>query len=698
MFDPIIQPDSPLATLLSAGFAMLSLGLIPLLGLAKEKKKGLGFIPGCLGAIVVLLLLLFGGAYLFRGAIGERVLSLADAQLSENGVYLSYEASELDLLKGIVMEDVTLYRTKERQEPVINLSKVAIGYDPFTLIKDSGSATANVTTNDAILTLFHEGQPYPVEKLSGNLTAGAKSLVINSLKGHFAGVDMDLGGEIVFPEKVDDPEVEEDSPVDVGEEAELPTKEEKPSVLADLDLSPVADLAKELAKIESSKDAPVFKARFTQPADGDIQFDGTVRGKDFSFDGVPIDSLDLDFVKVAESDPMKIGITDGKMVYQSHSLTLKGEFDTETQVLAIAELNSNVDILDLSSRMNGGKSSNVRFASPPQVTLSGTLPVANVEGANLTGSAASSGGMIVEVEGGKELKFTNMKTDFTLKNGVLNLPNFKCETFGGQGAVAASINPFAEPIYFDGSVTLTELSLNEISKFSGAKGDRNGKVTGTFQGKGAPDLKSLNGSGKIGITEAQLVDVPIFRKLKPLLAVVSAGSLTKGAIANANYTLQDGFLKSDDMKLTTGLIAVNGKTDVNFNEESLTAEATIQAGPGGLISQLSGQSLKVAGSGPFDDFSFKFKEVPGMPSLAGVGPEGLVKALSQTETGGKIVEGINEKIGDNETVNDAINKLTESMPGLRGLGLGKKPKEEEEEEEEEEEASEEEKDKQKAEQ
>ncbi len=183
------------------GWALLSLGLIPLLGLAQEggKKKGLGCCSGALLTLVVLVLVAVGGLFAFRGVISERILAAADGELTKAGIYLDYEAGDLNILKGMVLQDLTLYRTAEKSEPLIELTQAAIGYDLFAILSDRSTASANLSADAAELTLYHEGEPYAFEKLTGSLNASASALNINRLNAHFHGLDLELTGDINFP-------------------------------------------------------------------------------------------------------------------------------------------------------------------------------------------------------------------------------------------------------------------------------------------------------------------------------------------------------------------------------------------------------------------------------------------------------------------------------------------------------------------
>jgi len=687
-------PDNPLLTLLSIGLGAASLGLIPLLGMANAtgSKKNRNFFVRILIGLAVIVVLLLGGAFIFRGAIGEKFLTILDEQLSDRGVYLEYQASDFDIFSGLVLNDVTLYRTKNQEEAVAQLSKIAINYDLWTILSDrwkkTGASEVNLSTDDAVLTVFHEGQPYLLEGLSGNLTANNQAVDLSSLKGQFAGVNLDFAGKAEFATEeeaeaeeamkeaeaeAEGEEVAEEPPAELGEGATLPEEPAvaEPSIVADLDLSPVATLAAELGKIQAGDKKPEVMARFNQTADGVLELNGKIQGENFSYQQVALDSLELEFENEKESDPMVLEFPYSKAVYKGKSLLLSGKYDTGSKIFTIEKLESNVDVIGLVGAISGNPtSSGFTLASPPRITLTGTIPVEDYENMALSGKAESSSGAVLQLGNGDTLKLTNMSTNVALKNKLLTLSDFTCQTLGGNGAMRATLTPFAKTMSFDGSMRLSDLSLQEVMELAGIEGERKGKIHGSFTGKGQPGLTTITGSGDLSITEAELTSVPIFGKLKPLISAVLVGGLKKAQLSST-YTFSDGTLKSDDVKMTSGLLSVESDlVDVNFASETLLAEATIKAGPGGLISQVSGRNIEVEASGTFDNFQWKLKDVAGVGSVSSLSRDALINALSQSDTVGKAVDKLNKAVGGSETA----GKLMDS--GLKALGLGGSEEEE----------------------
>ncbi len=446
----------------------------------------------------------------------------------------------------------------------------------------------------------------------------------------------------------------------------------KESPLKDLDLSFAKTLAAELKRLKASEAPPKLLAEIIFPSEsGPVHFQGNLSGKAFSWDGVPLDSLTADYrSEWGEANALTLDFPSVKAVYKGGPLDVKGKYDVTDQVLTLDSLDSKVDLLDLTATFTQKPApSNVTFVSPPHIKMSGVLPVQAPDQANLKGSAQSTGDVVVSM-GEKNLKISNLQTDFTLKDGVLGLPNLSCQTLGGQGNLIATLTPFAKALTFDGTVTVSNLSLQQITNFAGAGGNRKGLVSGAFQGKGQPDLAKLNGGGNLSITNSELLSVPIFRKLGDIVKVISVGTLDKGANANATYTLNEGILNSNDIKVASGLLTIDGSSEVDFNQSYVnSAKAVIKAGPGGLISQLSGQTIEVEGAGPFDDFKWKPTRVPGVPGVANLDTASdLLDALkSGGESGGNALEKLTDPDAAKKTL-DTINSLKDSLP------FGRKPK------------------------
>ncbi len=614
-------------------------------------------------AIGIAAFFLILGIALFasRGWIEDKIHSTLESQLTSRGIHLKYTPSDFDLFRGVVLEDATLFRTEAQTEPVITLSSLAISYQLRDLLFSPDQRRVEVSTQDATLTAFHEGVPFALEALDSQFSISPAGVVIAQLDGQMFDLELNIEGEVDFPES------SETTP-DAESLADDSAEDSSTDPLAELDLSPLADFA-EAWKLKITDERPKLSLGLDLAADQTLKAEGSLSGKDFSWDGVPIDQLMVDFDLKEGADPVVILVNSLQLTYGGNPLTAAAEFDTGTQTLLLQNLDSKIDVIDLASQFSKEEAdSTMRFLAPPHLIASGTIPVATPELANLKGTATCSKGIEIAFPESRNLLISNLTTSFTLKDGSLQLPDFSASTLDGKAEVNASFRVFDDPLTLQGTVGLHELSLAALSKFAGQSDDKMGNLSATFQGGGAPDLTKLKGNGTLTMSEAYFVSIPIFRKLQPLLGVLSKGPFegkSKGTSLTSTYQLGDGALTTDDVVLTSGVFLVEATANVNFATEELQANAVAKTrGATQLISELAGKSLEIEASGTFQDYQWKLKNVPG------VGEIGSLSDLAKKK-GGELLEGLglNTEGADDsaETLSGMAQDAVGNLPFLRGL-------------------------------
>ncbi len=621
--------------------------------------------------LAVLLLVLGIALFVFRGAIEQKVLATVDSKLTEQGIHLAYTPENVNLLKGLTVNDATLYRTAERKEPMLKLSTLAISYKFMDLISEKKRLIL-ATADDAVLTAFHEGEPYNFENLDANLQATARNLRLSQLDGQFFGLNLEIEGDVAIAEAA---EPSEEAPA-----APNPDAAESSGGLADLDFGPLAQLAAAM-NIESKAAPPTLKLKFSVAEDASIKANGSLAGEEFVWDGLPVDALKLDFATKEPAEPLVVTIDALELKFGGRPLSASGEFDTEAQILHLNKLDSKVDVIALTNHFAKPETPlPLRFLAPPHVVGTGTFSVAAPEQSALSGTVQSAEGVEIDFPEDQKLTIAEISTNFALKDGILTLPDFAAKTLDGAAGINAAFRPFDEKMTLDGTIELNNLSLDEVTKFVGQEGGKVGRLSATFEGKGAPEMTLLNGNGTLTISEAELLSIPIFRKLKPVLSLLMVGPFeeqSKGTSVTATYALNDGVLATDDIKLVGSLFEINGTANVNFGSEELLATAAAKTrGATQLITGLAGKALEIEASGTFGDYSWKPKNLPGLEEIGSITdiPKEKLGEMLQGLTGSS--EDAAAKAVDD--ISNIAKEAKEAFGGLRLLGGRKEKKEQKE--------------------
>tara|TARA_R110002096_G_scaffold215310_10_gene403138 strand:+ start:1131 stop:3047 length:1917 start_codon:yes stop_codon:yes gene_type:complete len=615
--------------------------------LKKFLKRGAIFFGGLILLLAIIL-------FLSRDYLSATLTKKIDSTLAEQGVHLTYTTTDFDIFTGLGLEDLTLYESAARETPVIALSNIAVGYKLADLVFSPTKRSAVLQVEDSTLTAYHEGEAYRLEKLNGSVSVSQTEVDIADLTAQLFGLDLDVAGNI----KMASSKAASTSKPDVSSEDDDKTPYEG------LDLSPIAALA-DAMKLKAEGEAPKLTARFTVNEDQTVEAKTTFSGKKFSWDGVPIDSLTAEVEVENGANAPILTIKRLELQYAGRPLKAEGSFDLDTEVFALKSLDSKIDLMKLASHFEeSGDTSMLRFLEPPNLVASGTIPIAEIDKAVITGSANCPQGVEIAFKEDQKLVISNVTTTFSLSEGLLKLPDLSSNVLGGATKINMSLKPFSKVPYMDGTFALEKLSLAEIAKFAGQANDKVGTLSASFTGAGEPDLKKLNGTGNLEISEAHFVSIPIFRKILPVLSAFALKPFngnSKGTSVTATFALKDAQLTTSDVQLLSGIYGVDGTADVNFATETLAATASVKPnGPMKVISKLSERTIDIEASGTFDNYDWRVKNIPGVDrvsTLAGVPQEKLGDMLQKLG----IEEGSASK-----TAQDII-KATESIPFLKGL-------------------------------
>ena len=218
----------------------------------------------------------------------------------------------------------------------------------------------------------------------------------------------------------------------------------------------------------------------------------------------------------------------------------------------------------------------------------------------------------------------------------MSIDDFKAGLWGGHLTVPASTIQLGEgdaPTTFQTQATLSDASMQAISKDFGSGANQPGVVDVNWKGGGGFNLPSIAGAGSLSIKQAEFYRVPllgplhlVFDRITPGFGRDVASSLT------ARHSLGNGVLSIRNLNLDSKFTRVEANGDVNLerNHAHLTAQAKLQ-GIVGLATGLLSALLEVEGDGPINDVKWTLKNPAGA----------LVKGAGEVigKTGGAVLNG-----------------------------------------------------------
>ena len=122
-------------------------------------------------------------------------------------------------------------------------------------------------------------------------------------------------------------------------------------------------------------------------------------------------------------------------------------------------------------------------------------------------------------------------------------------------------------------------------KYKTSQGDLSGRFD--FTGVGS-DARFLKGEGRVKVTDGNVFAIPIFGPLSELVSKMFAGvGYSVAREATAPFTIREGVIHTDKLRVSGKLFAMLGHGDVDFLRNKLDFDIRIDAaGPGAVLTPL----------------------------------------------------------------------------------------------------------------
>lgn len=220
--------------------------------------------------------------------------------------------------------------------------------------------------------------------------------------------------------------------------------------------------------------------------------------------------------------------------------------------------------------------------SAPSVTLKGTCgtSLSDIDLNDFGGRASLRHGSVAG------LRVNDLEADYSLKGDVLNVKTKATGKTGGDisGDVSIFFEGFdPDKTRFAVKASYKHGSLEELADVLDFDlGDRNGTVDWDFDaagllGDGTNEVRTLNGSGKVTVTDGHLAQMKLFAGLTELLAekIPGVSFLVNQTQASADYTITNGVFASDSVYIEGGLVSIKGwgKYDIAADDLDFTVRA-----------------------------------------------------------------------------------------------------------------------------
>lgn len=239
-----------------------------------------------------------------------------------------------------------------------------------------------------------------------------------------------------------------------------------------------------------------------------------------------------------------------------------------------------------------------RFHRPPHVVTDGIVQLGPGKQTHLTLDVSAPDGMDYTFIG-KVLPFDHISGQLLFTDDRLQIFNLQASLFSGALSGTADISLGHGPPHYTASAVVKDVDFPSLTDLYFKYKTSRGQLSGHFDFGGIGDRReALYGKGNVEVRNGNVFAIPVFGPLSELLNKLFSGAgYSVAHEASAPFTLRDGVIHTDRLKVAGKLFSMLGHGDINFIHNALDFDIRINAnGPGALLTPIY-QLFEYHGSG-----------------------------------------------------------------------------------------------------
>jgi len=316
------------------------------------------------------------------------------------------------------------------------------------------------------------------------------------------------------------------------------------------------------------------------------QGDGTLAFGRTRFRGVWMDSA---------SANMKVG--DGVLALENFRIARdKGTgsgsfaFDTRRNELRLTNVQTNLKPVEAIMWVDPKLYEQVspyRFNRPPRVNVNGVVQFGGGKQTHLEINVDGPDGLDYTFID-KVLPFDRIAAKLLFTDDRLQIFGLNGTLFGGSLTGTADISLARGDRHYTAQMAVKNVEFPAVTdlyfKYKTSQGALGGKFD--FGGNGS-DKKALHGTGNVEVTNGNVFAIPVFGPLSELVNKLSGMGYSQAHEATAPFSIKNGVIHTDNLKISGNLFSMLGHGDLNFVENALDFDIRMNAGgPGAVLTPL----------------------------------------------------------------------------------------------------------------
>jgi uncharacterized protein YhdP len=185
----------------------------------------------------------------------------------------------------------------------------------------------------------------------------------------------------------------------------------------------------------------------------------------------------------------------------------------------------------------------------------------------------------------KVLPFDRISGQLLFTEDRLQISNLKGALFSGTLTGSADISLARNDHHYSAKVAVEEIDFPSLTNLYFNYKTSQGKMSGNFDfGGTGPEKKALRGTGRVEVKNGNVFAIPVFGPLSQLLSKIFAGAgYSIAHEASAPFTIRDGVIHTDKLKVSGKLFAMLGHGDIDFARNQLDFDIRVDAGGPGAV-------------------------------------------------------------------------------------------------------------------
>ena len=239
-----------------------------------------------------------------------------------------------------------------------------------------------------------------------------------------------------------------------------------------------------------------------------------------------------------------------------------------------------------------------KFRRPPNVVANGVYQFRGGKNTRLEIKIDGAGGMDY-VFLGKTLPFDRVSARLLFTNERLQINDLRADLLAGTLNGNADISLARNDPRYRANLSVSEINFPRLTDLYFNYKTAQGLLRGTYEFNGlGNDWRTMRGKGKVEVSNGDVFAIPIFGPLSGILNHIVPGSgYSIARKANAEFTVENGIIHTEDFEAAGSLFSMLGNGDVHFLDDKLDFNLRLDMKGPGIVLMPMYKLFEYAGEG-----------------------------------------------------------------------------------------------------